>query len=375
MVLPITGPVYTAYTNNIDGSGSYQRVKYAYKQKPPYNLPTSSYRCYYTRTDEARIDGDPWTSYGGMANANTTKGPWWAYAYRCDGTTNEIVWAYDRAYGKFVSRVHDTAGTLINLHQRKQTADMLTNRLVSLGRFVRDLRRGRFDSVLRNLRSRKGANLPKTLADDFLELHFGWEPLVQDIGSAISILEAPFTDKLVVATQLTKNRWGVHNNYFPNGFWEADINVTAIARISAFVRVDSPNLFKAAALGFTNPATVAWDAIPFSFVIDWFIPVGAFLNSWSDFHGLTLVNPCVTRCGKVGTTSWYSDWATSYNPWVWKPRKLYISSSCTSLWRESSIAGPSLKLKPFSLSLTRAATSCSLVAQQLHSLMFTKPRR
>jgi hypothetical protein len=40
-------------------------------------------------------------------------------------------------------------------------------------------------------------------------------------------------------------------------------------------------------LGLTSPISLGWELIPFSFVIDWFLPIGAALNAASAFDGLT----------------------------------------------------------------------------------------
>ena len=41
-------------------------------------------------------------------------------------------------------------------------------------------------------------------------------------------------------------------------------------------------------LGLINPSTVAWERLPWSFVIDWFIPIGSYLDSVGFFGGLRL---------------------------------------------------------------------------------------
>jgi hypothetical protein len=42
--------------------------------------------------------------------------------------------------------------------------------------------------------------------------------------------------------------------------------------------------------GFTNPINLIWEVIPFSFVWDWFQPIGPWLESFSDFHGLVFLD-------------------------------------------------------------------------------------
>jgi hypothetical protein len=43
--------------------------------------------------------------------------------------------------------------------------------------------------------------------------------------------------------------------------------------------LDNPALVQASAVGLTNPLEVAWEVVPFSFVVDWFYPVGDYLSS------------------------------------------------------------------------------------------------
>ena len=54
--------------------------------------------------------------------------------------------------------------------------------------------------------------------------------------------------------------------------------------------ISSPNSLKANQLGLVNPASVAWELIPFSFLVDWFLPVGKFLESYTDTVGMQLDN-------------------------------------------------------------------------------------
>lgn len=65
-----------------------------------------------------------------------------------------------------------------------------------------------------------------------------------------------------------------------------------------------------AALGFNNPAQIVWEAIPFSFVIDWFVDVQEWLEANVDVH-----QPFSGSIQAGGSTTSYER-KTSYLGWV-----------------------------------------------------------
>jgi len=112
--------------------------------------------------------------------------------------------------------------------------------------------------------------------------------------------------------------------------------------------------FKASQLGFVNPVSVAWQLVPFSFVVDWFVNVGQFIGSYTDFVGVEQSNPCVTRYQ-------VADCIVSANnrPYVYEGLSIYVR-------RTLGIPSPSLKVRPWNgVSPVRAATAIALLIQQL----------
>jgi len=51
--------------------------------------------------------------------------------------------------------------------------------------------------------------------------------------------------------------------------------------------ISDPALKQLAQIGITNPINLAWELIPYSFVIDWLIPVGKFLESLDALVGVS----------------------------------------------------------------------------------------
>jgi hypothetical protein len=121
--------------------------------------------------------------------------------------------------------------------------------------------------------------------------------------------------------------------------------------------VSNPNLYLASQLGFVNPAAIAWELVPFSFVVDWFVNVGEFLNNFTDLWGLTVTDPYTSiLCTGVGQFSglWNSDPGYSVT---------YTNVYCS---RSTSLSGAALRVRPWKgVSPVRAATAISLLVQQL----------
>jgi len=124
----------------------------------------------------------------------------------------------------------------------------------------------------------------------WLEYTFGWVPLVEDMYNAAGVLSDPFqvfrsygTATVVKTSTVTGYR-----------------NVRTVrkkARVvcTAGLRIDNPNIALLTQLGLSNPAAVAWDIIPFSFVADWFIKINSYVSTWNDMAGFSFVDPVTTE--------------------------------------------------------------------------------
>lgn len=201
----------------------------------------------------------------------------------------------------------------------------------------------------------------KSFADNFLEFHFGWEPLVKDIWASANIyLEDPFKGlgKKVKASAKASVKSGgfpVYNYTFGtvNSWTESVV-------LRANTIVTNPNLRQAEQLGLLNPAVLLYELIPFSFVVNWFVNVEQILSVPTDFAGISFQYASTTRLIKLEEQSYYkygAIMAPHRNRWH------------LSLQRVNGISKPELAIRPFKWpSVTRGLTAVSLLAQFLRSV-------
>jgi hypothetical protein len=206
-----------------------------------------------------------------------------------------------------------------NVAQYTQTTNMIAKNATNIAASVVLLRKGRIsaavDKLFENGRSvgnsiRKGnPTKSKSLANNWLELQYGWKPLLSDIDESMRLLAnymVNSTSAQQVQASAIQRRTNVIPLYGPSsatipvGF---ERNITQNqCRFGCRYTVSSPTLNLLSQLGFTNPINLAWEILPWSFVVDWFIPIGPYLESLTAPHGLTFLSGYKTRFTKYSTS-------------------------------------------------------------------------
>lgn len=257
------------------------------------------------------------------------------------------------ALDKFTKALGEAAALGVDFAERRQSIDMIVKRTTQLIGFVRALKKGDFRTAGRHLgvdHQPKRVRPGKQLANNYLEYHFGWEPLVKDIYSAVDVLQGGVPPARVKGKAVRSVNIDLDLNPNPHykHFW------THSVCIGAEVAVTNPNLWLANQLGLINPAVVAWELVPFSFVVDWFIPVGNFLQSFTTTAGLNVQRQFTTH--KVVLIDYFK--VVGGNA---EMRRVFSLNRLSSLPSYHLILPSSIGLP----SVSRAATAVSLLIQQL----------
>lgn len=331
-----------------------------YRQKKPYDLPlpftfTSQYIS--SASDSSSLDGRYFPPYYSLSVGPASFYP--------------AVMAEARE--RLVKKIRATASEIaVTMAERRQAVNMIVKRFSQLTSFVKALKRLRFGDAFDALDVRRPrANDPfwhklkqhgKDLGGLFLEFHFGWEPLVKDIGNAIETLQKGVPPVWVK----TRSQGSGSGSFSPYDFATHSYSWTIKATCNCQVSVTNPNLFLANQMGFVNPLGIIWELIPFSFVVDWFVTVGDFLNSFTEFWGLTIVNASNTYYAVIPQSNRYFNPGHTYLNSGDDILRTFTGTSVTVVRTPGLPSGPDLRIRPFEkVSVTRAVTAVSLLLQQL----------
>jgi hypothetical protein len=172
--------------------------------------------------------------------------------------------------------------------ERGQTASLVSGNLLRIVKSVRRLRRN--PAVLRDIA--KGANkIVKDLPTWWIEVVFGWQPLLSDIFGSINELESRHSDNtgysvtaVGKAKRLAKYMGDVDlygDSHDPHYAQYCTVDAEMLHGVKCRIDAAPSNdaLIKASQLGLVNPLSLAWELTPWSFALDWALPLGQYFDS------------------------------------------------------------------------------------------------
>jgi hypothetical protein len=135
----------------------------------------------------------------------------------------------------------------------------------------------------------------KSVAENWLALQYGWKPLLSDIHGAIKSVADFMSDpgedaiRAVKASAKKVDKQKVEQGVMSHHYQKTgmmEITSYSYCKIGYRYRVASALKTFLSQTGFTNPINLAWEVLPYSFVADWFLPIGPYLDTFSAFYGL-----------------------------------------------------------------------------------------
>lgn len=129
-----------------------------------------------------------------------------------------------------------------------------------------------------------------------MEYKYGWTPLLMEVKGAAEFLAQQHVTRpprfKVHASERRDYPKTQTTNFVPwggtiaNAQYVETLVATNTATVKIWCELTNPHLSAVQQLGLTNPALIAWELIPFSFVFDWFISVGDFLEASTALSGV-----------------------------------------------------------------------------------------
>lgn len=239
----------------------------------------------------------------------------WSHTSNTPGEISRAdIAAQNRAKAKFDDKLGDSSSFGATLTaERKETFGMVVSTVLRCAKAAREVKALRFARAARTLglpyreftvtkRHRVGSKgkyryiktkrrmsewdnrraVVKTAASGWLMWSYGVKPLMDDIYNGVDVLQRPNPRERV--------RGSGRSSAVISGSGNR-ISSKNTTRFIADVRVVNPNLWTANQLGLINPVSWGLEAIPLSFVVDWFSNLSQVVSQLTDYTGLSLDNP------------------------------------------------------------------------------------
>lgn len=256
----------------------------------------------------------------------------------------------------------------LELSQARQTASFIGALIKDTATVLRAIKTGRFTREAKRLITRYDVQKKKrsfdpsgTFANRWLEYQFAAKPLMGLVSDSIDRYTTDTRwDRLGVYAK------GLHKSKDSNkrgtvSYTTQDTTWEHVARYHLYCNVTSPTLFtlNSVGMGYRDVAAIIWDIIPYSFVLDWFLPVSRWLNAYAVQQGLT-----VDRDHSYWTQRVKGVYHSTYT----RPNRSHFCDG-TFLYMQRRRIGawtmPSLRYKPDWLNAWTVTTAGALLNQSL----------
>lgn len=212
-------------------------------------------------------------------------------------------------------REHDFNAGIAAAESRK-TLKMITDSAGTVFDAWRKTKHGDFAGAARALgRVVHGNRKPQKMnahdvSDAWLSMQYGWLPLMKNVWEGSLFIEKVMGPPRVIKTRYRRNVLVPEFDDSAPGWPEL---VPCTAKLSKEIRVQwIEALSTPRELGLLNPASVVWEVIPFSFVMDWFIPIGNYLDVLSVVPHIGNAQAATTLCKEVHGIPWHPYKCRSY---------------------------------------------------------------
>jgi hypothetical protein len=206
---------------------------------------------------------------------------------------------------------------LAELDQTIRLVTVAALRIGAAARFYRRTDAAKWRQVKRWQRGCLQREFWSKIPRSWLEVQYGWKPLMSDIFGAAAHLSGPSRLPLVHVKGNAKDTTEA------SGIWPARVGSSKVnykclthhrVDCNLWYQLQSPVLAEFSSLGLVNPLEIVWELTPYSFVVDWFLPIGNWLSSLTADVGFAFKSGSLSKLSKTGDlTVTGVDWESGSN--------------------------------------------------------------
>ena len=259
--------------------------------------------------------GDPYsyvTSPGGYATWEFFSGNW-IYRYNSALDIPNLLAApsfntmeENESITKSLNKIADQKANIgENLATFGLTVKLIANPVQGIINLTKKLREEKdlWPLIHRSYRDWTRGKVAKRLTDAYLAYVYGVAPLVADTYGLIELAKEYGKKPLLLNGTATAERYSSPSDQYVSNYTyertESFTNMVARSRtrttIWAKISDQHAGLRTLNQLGLTNPASLAWELVPYSFVVDWLLPIGPVLQAMTAPAGLDFVAGSTSR--------------------------------------------------------------------------------
>lgn len=143
--------------------------------------------------------------------------------------------------------------------------------------------KGRFIDVLKGLR------------DGYLGYEYGFKPFMSDLKGLYDLFQSSIKRPLIIrGVSEVKQEWSSKDHptkYYVDSQFDASISNKTIL----YGRVSDADVARMSSVNLVNPLQLAWEIVPYSFLVDWAMPIGNTLQAISAPAGMTFISGSHTQ--------------------------------------------------------------------------------
>lgn len=172
----------------------------------------------------------------------------------------------------------------VSIAELGKTTDLVTGFFKDLHSFFRALRLADRRQLIRAVKNQ--GPLSKDLSSKWLKYQYGAVPLMFEVNGLSEYIYREIKDSYI--TGIVRHDLGLQPFKRTGPGWPETTETfpTVIRKNTYRYRVDSDKLRSLSQAGITNPALVVWELVPYSFVIDWFLGIGDYLEALDALVGV-----------------------------------------------------------------------------------------